>query len=163
MKQSYLAPVNCKASSLSDPKMRTGWTQPGSLRPPHRGLSMWAKAFLAPPSALVRGPAPASLQLKPLSAERGYSCHLFIDFQDVGISLYPCIRTSKRFVLESNSKPTSVTRPGVVIFTGTRLIAFGSHQSLPVVRRGRESVRRGKIQDLQCQQADRGSVFGRGL
>src|ERR1700741_4290028 len=50
----------------------------------------------------------------------------------------------------SNSKPTSVTRPDVVIFTGTKLIAFGSHQSLPVVRRGRESVRRGKIQDLQC-------------
>jgi hypothetical protein len=93
----------------------------------------------------------------------GYSCHLFMHFQDAGISLYPGIRISKRFVLESNAKPTSVTRPDVVIFTGTRLIAFGSHQSLPVVRRGRESVRRGKIQDLECQQADSGSVFGRRL
>src|ERR1700756_2770131 len=96
MKQSYLAPVNCKASSLSDPKMRTGWTQPGSLRPPHRGLSMWAKAFLAPPSALVRGPAPASLQLKPLSAERGLQLpfvHRLSGRRDFTVSMHPDIQT----------------------------------------------------------------------
>src|SRR5579864_9678804 len=96
MGQSYLGPVNCKTSSLSDPGIRTEWTQPGSLRIPRRGLSMWAKAFLAPPSALVHGPASASLQLKTLSAERGLQLpfvHALSTPRDFTESMHPNIQT----------------------------------------------------------------------
>ena len=57
---------------------------------------MWAKDFLAPPSALVRGPAPALLQLKTLSAERELQLpfvHPLSGRRDFTISMHPDIQT----------------------------------------------------------------------
>src|SRR5579864_6203799 len=136
MGQSYLAPVNCKASSLSDPEIRTEWTQPGSLRILRRGLSMWAKAFLAPPSALVREPAPASLQLKTLSAERELQLpfvHPLSGRRDFTVSMHPDIQTV-RVGVKRDAHSRYAARRGDFHY-GRRPHAFGSHQSLPVVRR----------------------------
>src|SRR6266481_4086614 len=95
MRQSYLAPVNCKASSISDPEIRTEWTQAG-LRIPRRGLSTWTRAFLAPASALARTPDPASSQLTTLPAERELRLpfvHPLSGHRDFTVSVHPDIQT----------------------------------------------------------------------
>ena len=97
MRQSYLAPVNCKASSLSVPEIRTGWMRAGSLGIPRRGLSTWARTFLAQLSALVRGPAPASSQLKTLPAKRELKLPLVHPLsrpRDFTVSVHPDIQNS---------------------------------------------------------------------
>lgn len=97
MRLSYLTLVDCKASSLSDPEIRTGWTQAGSPRILRRVLSTWARTFLAQLSALVRGPAPASSQLETLPAEREFQLrfvHPLSRPRDFTGSMHPDIQNS---------------------------------------------------------------------
>jgi len=81
------------------------------------------------------------LQLKTLSAERVLQLpfvHRLSGLRDFSVSMHPDIQTVRIEVeLQAHFRYTA----RVVIFTGTRLIAFGSHQSLLVVRRGGENVR----------------------
>jgi len=83
----------------------------------------------------LHGPASASLQLKTLSAERELQLpfvHPLSGRRDFTVFMHPDIQTV-RIGVKREAHSRYAARRGNFDY-GRRPIAFGSHQSLPVVR-----------------------------